>query len=330
MNSKGATGWSMMGTGPIAAEQMVAAIRSVGHDAVWVVSRNSEYAKVFSEDLNIPKTSVEARQALADPLVNFVYISAARERRQHYITTAAKAGKHILCDGPIAASSLVAGKLVEQCRKAGTGLYLNQPSRASTIHQTMRRLLAEGEIGTLQSLLIIRGAPFQPFPNRRSDDTTERGNVRLDMSVEDVDLARFLTGQEPVDVSALPFDAGETDTGQVSYAMRMSGGVTFQAYESFAIAEIESQILLAGDQGTLIAHGTLNNKGSGTLTRRVNGRNEFIPVRDRDQHLAMIEGFLATVEGSVNWMCTGEDCVTALRTAELIAAASNKRRTIAI
>ena len=315
-----------MGTGSIAAEHMVAAIRSVGHAPLWVVSRNREYARFFSEDLNIPKTSVEAQQALSDPLVNFVYISTVRERRKHYISTAAKAGKHILCDGPIAASSRVAGTLAEQCKQAGVALVVNQSSRASTIHQTMRRLLAEGEIGTLQSLLIIRGAPFQPSPNRRTDEVTERGDIHLDITAEDIDLARFLTGQEPLEVSALPVE----DVDQVSYAISMSGGALFQAYESFAIAEIESVVMLAGDRGVLIAHGTLNGKGSGTLIRRLNGRNELIPVRERDQHFATLEGFLATFQRQATWMCRGDDSVIALRTVEAIVSASRKRRTVTV
>lgn len=327
MNTKGTTGWSMMGTGPIAAEQMVAAMRSVGQEPLWVVSRNREYARFFSQDLNIPRTSVEARQALSDPQVNFTYISAARERRKHYIVAAAKTGKHILCDAPVAGSSRVAYTLTEQCRQAGVALVLNQPSRASSIHQTMRRLLAEGEIGKLQSLLIVRGAPFQPSPNRRTEEA-EGGNVLLDMAIEDIDLARFLTGQEPVEVSALPGEA-TNDIDQASYAIRMSGGAVFQAHESFAIAEIESVVMLAGDHGALIAHGTLNGKGMGTLIRRMSGRNELIPVRERDTYVMTIEGFLAALQRPDTWMGRGDDNVIALCTAEAIAAAARKRRTIA-
>ncbi|URK89367.1 hypothetical protein LP421_33605 (plasmid) [Rhizobium sp. RCAM05350] len=110
----------------------------------------------------------------------------------------------------------------------------------------------------------------------------------------------------------------------------MSGDALFQAYESFAIAEIESVVMLAGDHGALIAHGTLNGKGSGTLIRRLNARNELIPVRERDQHFATLEGFLATFQRQARWMCLGDDSVIALRTVEAIVAASRKRRTVAV
>lgn len=319
-----------MGTGTIATEHMVAAIRSVGHEPLWVVSRNKEYAKFFSEDMKIPQTSIEARRALRDPVVGFVYVSAVRDRRKHYISTAATARKHILCDGPISNNSRVAGALVEQCKQAGVALALNQPSRASTIHQTMRRLLIEGEIGSLQSLLIVRGAPFHPAPNRRSDEAEKQGNILLDISVEDIDLARFLTDQEPVEVSTLSTAPNGAAAHQISYAVRMSGGVMFQAFESFTTAEIESVVMLAGDNGALIAHGTLNGKGSGTLVRRLNARNELIPVRERDHHFTTIEGFLASVRRTSTWMCQGDDSVIALRTAEAIAAAGKKRCTVVV
>ena len=319
-----------MGTGTIATEQMVAAIRAVGHEPLWVVSRNKEYARYFSEDLSIPQTSTEAHRALRDPSVGFVYVSASRSRRKHYISNAASARKHILCDGPIADNSRVATALVEQCAQEGVTLAVNQPSRASVIHQTMRRLLLEGEIGTLQSLVIVRGAPFQPRPNRRSEEGDRKGNIFLDVSVEDIDLARFLSGREPVEVSALPSGHNGATRQQAAYAVRMTGDVIFQAYESFTTTEIESMVMLAGDQGVLIAHGTLNARGSGTLTRRVGARNEFIPVRERDMNHATVEGFVSSIRLPSTWLCRGDDRVIALKTAEAIPAADKKRRTVCI
>ncbi len=327
MSSTAKAGWSVMGTGTIAAEQMVAAIRSAGHEPLWVVSRNREYANSFSEDMKIPQTATEPRRALRDPSVGFVYVGATRERRRHYILSAAAARKHILCDGPIAQNSRVATALMQQCQKAEIILALNLPSRSSTIHQTMRRLLLEGIIGSLQSLLIIRAAPFQPSPARRSDETDALSDIFLDVSVEDIDLARFLTGRDPVEVTALP-NGGSRE--QIAYAARLTGDVVFQAYESFTTAEIESAVILAGDHGALIAHGTLNGKGSGTLTRRLGNRNELIPVKDRDPHRVTIDGFLSSVVRPSTWIGGAYDNVVALETAEAVAAAARTRRTVAI
>lgn len=319
-----------MGTGTIATEYMVSAIRSVGHEPLWVVSRNNDYARSFSEDMGIPRTSTEAQQALSDPAVGFVYVSAARGRRGHYVSAAATAGKHILCDGPLADTSRAVQALVEQCERSGVALAVNQPLRASTIHQTMGRLVLEGEIGTLRSLLIVRGAPFQPPANRRSEALEKPVDLLLDISVQDVDLARFLTGREPIEVSALPEASRNDPRQQMAYAMRLTGDVLFQAYESFTTAELDSMVILAGDQGALIAHGTLNGKISGTLVRRLGARNELIPVRDRDPHCTTVEGFVSSIRQSLPWLCRGEDCVMALRTVEALAVSDRKRRTITV
>ena len=323
MHAKQALGWSVMGTGTIATEHMVAAIRTAGHQPLWVVSRNRQYAAHFSQDMEVPDITVDARKALQDSRVGFAYVSAAKNRRKHYILAAAAEGKHLLCDGPIATSSRIAADLAEACAKAGVILALNQPLRALALHQTMRRLVQEGEIGTVQSLLIARGAPFQQPPNRHSDEVIDQDEALLDLTLEDIDLARFLIAQDPAVTSAL------SASDQRSYAIEMSEGAILQVYESFTTAEFESVVMLAGDRGTLIAHGTLSGKGSGTLIRRLNGKNELIPVRDRDKHLFTIEAFLALPQKSGTWLSLAEDNVIALRTAEAIQAAQ-KRRPIAV
>ena len=325
VQSSEAVGWSLMGTGTITTEHMVAAIRSAGQEPLWVVSRNRQYATYFSQDMQVPDVSLDARQALEDPRVGFAYVSAVRDRRKHYILAAAAQGKHVLCDGPIAGSSRLAARLVETCRAAGITLALHQPFRTLSPHRTMRRLLQEGEIGTLQSLVIARGAPFQPPPNRHVDEAVNRSDALFEASVDSIDLARFLTGQEPVAVSALPALPAQDEIDQQSYAVGLSGGAVLQSYESFTTAEFESIVMLAGDRGTLIAHGTLSGKGAGTLARRLNGRNELIPVRERDPHVTTIEAFLALQQKSATWMSLGEDNVVALRAAETIRAARNRR-----
>lgn len=319
MDTNGKPGWSVMGTGTIATEHMVAAIRAVDHHPLWVVSRNRNYAADFSQDMAIPHTSVDALQALRDPRVGYCYVSAARKRRKHYIMAAAAEGKHVLCDGPIATNSTVGAKLVDACRQAGIILALNQPLRASSPHQTMRRLVQEGDIGEVKSLLVIRGMQFQPPPNRHPGDEPDKAGGLFELTVETADLARYLTGEEPVAVSAL------SGVDQHAYSMRLSGGAIFQAFESFAAAEFESLVILAGDRGTLIANGTLGGRGSGTLTRRLGNRSELVPVRERDLNIETVKAFLSLPRQERTWMALAEDNLIALRAAEAVRAAQNRR-----
>ncbi|GLU30017.1 Gfo/Idh/MocA family oxidoreductase [Brucella sp. NBRC 12950] len=321
------TGWAVMGTGTIATEYMVSAIRTLGHQPRWVVSRDKQYAQFFSEDTGIDHTATSARRALSDPEVAFAYVSAARDRRRHYVMAASAARKHILCDGPIASTSKGAAELVATCLQSGISLVVNQPHRASSIHQTMHRLVREGEIGILRAIQIVRGAPFHAPANRRMTEERRPGDMLLDITVNDVDLARFLTGKEPEQVVALPIEASAS-TDQNCYAIHMSDGVIFQAFESFEIAEIESLVILMGDHGSLTAHGTLNSKGPATLIRRVGNRNELTPVREGDPYHSTVEQFVDAIGGNFDWLCSGEDNVAALRTVEAIAEANRKHRKV--
>lgn len=323
------TGWSVMGTGTIATERAVAAIRAVGHSPLWVVSRKKADAEYFAKDLDIPRSTTNLEYVFADPEVEFAYVSAELKRRAHYISASAQSRKNVLCDGPISQNSRTAAELVHLCEEAGIILAVNHPFRASTVHQTMRRLIMDGDIGAPQSILLMRGGPYKPAPNRRVAKVDVTGDVYLDMSVDDVDLARFLTGAEPSEVSAL----GEPRTGkpaQVSYALRFDNGVTFQAFESFRTAEVESLVLVAGSKGTLVAHGTLNGRNSGTLMRHLGGRNEFVPVRNGELLLATVEDFVAARDRKPSWVARGSDNVIALRAVEAVAASAQKRRAVEI
>lgn len=322
------TGWAVMGTGTIATEYMVTAIRAFGHHPRWVVSRNKQFAEYFSEDTGISCISTVASQALADPEVGFVYVSAACKRRRHYILAACAARKHILCDGPIAPTSKSAEELVAACNDAGISLRVNNMHRASTIHQTMRRLVLEGEIGKLRSIQIIRGAPFHAPANRRMTEECRDGEILLDVAVNDIDLARFLSGEEPQHVLASSLSEDTGPLNELNYSMQLSGGVTMQAFESFRTAEIESVVMLLGEHGSLVAHGTLNERSSATLIRRVGHRNELTPVRDHDCYYSTIERFTKPMKTSPDWLGTGEDCVKSLRSVEAIKEAIRKKRIV--
>lgn len=329
MSPKKSDGWSVMGTGTIATEHMVLAIRSTGHRPLWVVSRNREYARSFSEDMDIPHKTTDVRKPLSDQEVGFVYVSAQRDRRKHYISSALASAKHVLSDGPISSSSSIAEALVGVSRDARALMVVNQPFRASKIHQAMKRFYEEGEIGELRSIVIMRCTPFQPRPQRRSDVEEKAENILLDVSVDDIDLARFLSGKEPSQAAsiAMPDKQGSR---QIAYTIEMTDHVLFQAYESLGMPEFESVVMMAGDHGTLTAHGTLDTKGLGTLMRRNGARNELVPVRERDPYHATVEEFLATTERPSAWLSTGHDNLVALKTAEAIASSMKRGRLVSV
>ncbi|WP_292075505.1 Gfo/Idh/MocA family oxidoreductase [Mesorhizobium sp.] len=329
MSADATTGWAVMGTGTIATEHMVSAIRAIGHEPLWVVSRRKRDAADFAQDLEIPKSSTDLNRVLRDPLVGFSYVSARLGRRPHYIAAAANARKHVLCDGPIAATSKIAAVMVKQCRDAGVVLAVNQPFRASSVHQTMKRLIADGEIGQVQSVLVVRGGPRFAPAYRRTERPDETDSIFLSASVDDVDLARFLTNAEPVEVNALsspPDDAPNL----LACAIRLDSGAILQVHEGFGTADVESTVMVAGDRGVLLANGTLNERPNGTLIRRQAGKSELVPLRERDPYVVTAADFVGAQTKDLSWLARGEDSVVALNVVEALMISSRKRRTVTI
>lgn len=322
-------GWAVMGTETIATEQMVAAIRTVGHLPLWVVSRDPHYARSFADDMDIPNATSDMQLVWDDPEVRFVYVSATRRRRPHHIAAAAEAGKHILCDGPLCDDKQEAARLVGLCHDTKVTLAVHHLGRASSVHQTMKRLIREGEIGQVHTISIARGGPFHPRPNRRAQHSSGEGDILYDAAIEDVDLVRFLTDAEPQYATGM-WKLSENSPQQIAFLIHMDDGSLFQGHESFLTTEMEDTVVVAGTKGALIANGSLNGRGSGTLTRRLAGKNELIPIRERDIHLAAVQDFVTGLHGRPTWLSTGEDSVANLHTIDALSAAVKGKQVVDI
>jgi 1,5-anhydro-D-fructose reductase (1,5-anhydro-D-mannitol-forming) len=322
-------GWAVMGTGTIATENMVTAIRSIGHRVLWVVSQDKRDAAVFAQDLKISKFTTDLNCVLRDPAVAIFYVSAGPSRRPHYISVAAQASKHILCDGPIAVTSKAALAMVAACRDAGVRLAVNQLLRASTVHQTMRRLIGDGEIGRVQSVLIVRGGPHRPPQYRRAQDLDHAAEIHLSVLVDDIDLVRFLTGAELVEASALT-SLSPDETSQIAYSMQFDNGALFLAQDSIKSTDVESLLMVVGERGTIVANGTLDGRSAGTLVRKIAGKKEFVPIRERDPHIAIATDFAGSDRSEPAWLAMGEDNVVALCAAEALRSSAQKRRPVAV
>ena len=160
--------------------------------------------------------SVEA--ALADADVDAVLIASSTDTHVDLITASAKAGKAILCEKPIDLSI----DRVEQCRRdiEGTGvpIQLGFNRRYDASHRGVREAVARGEIGNLQQLIITSRDPgLAPM-----DYMKVSGGIFRDMTIHDFDLARFILGEDPVEVFAagsVMIEPALAEIGDVDTAM---------------------------------------------------------------------------------------------------------------
>ncbi|MBN2760399.1 MAG: Gfo/Idh/MocA family oxidoreductase, partial [Rhodobacteraceae bacterium] len=148
--------WALIGASTIAKEYVIAAIRAqAGHVVHCVVSGSAEHAAAFAAANAIPHHGTDLQAALADPLVGAVYISTTNEKHFAQAMAAISAGKHVLCEKPLAMTLDDAVTMVRAAEAAGVVFATNHHLRCSGSHRAMRALVAAGRIGRVLSMRIF-------------------------------------------------------------------------------------------------------------------------------------------------------------------------------
>ncbi len=154
-------------------------------------------AKAFLEGRNIPfYESFDELLAKVDAVV----ITSENMRHAELAVLAANAGKHILCEKPLAATEEHGQLILEAAAKAGVKLMTAFPCRFSPAFQNLKRRVATGEIGEIRGICATnRGrCPFGWF----TEPELSGGGALIDHVVHVTDLLRDLLGEEPIRVQA--------------------------------------------------------------------------------------------------------------------------------
>src|SRR6202023_1540097 len=181
---------------------------------VAVMSSQLERARQYAERNSIPSAYGSLEAILADPQVDVVYISTTNELHKEKTITAARAGKHVLCEKPLAVTLQDAQEMVMTCHATGVVLGTNHHLRNAVTHRTLRRLVAEGAVG---QPLAVRVFHAVSLPSRlqgwRINRPEAGGGVILDITVHDADTLHFLLDDDVQDVIARSAQQGLSQGG---------------------------------------------------------------------------------------------------------------------
>lgn len=194
--------WGILSTARIGIEHVIPAILSANNSVITAIaSRNLSRAQKVAEQFAIPTAFGSYEELLESDLVDAVYIPLVTSQHAEWSIKAANAGKHVLCEKPIA---LRAGDIGEIVEARDRNSILVSEAFMVTYHpqwHKVRSLIAEGAIGTLKH---VQGA-FSYF-NQDADNMRNKpelgGGALPDIGVYPSVTTRIATGAEPVSVSA--------------------------------------------------------------------------------------------------------------------------------
>jgi predicted dehydrogenase len=194
--------FGILSTADIARKKVIPGMRTADRvEVVAIASRNADVAARVADELAIPRAHGSYEALLADPDVDAIYIPLPNHLHLEWTVAAAEAGKHVLCEKPLALTADDAQRMVDACEASGVRLMEAFMYRLHPTWLAVRELVASGRIGRLQAV--------QSWFSYYNDDTTNIRNVLdygggalMDIGCYSVNLSRMLFGGEPTNIQA--------------------------------------------------------------------------------------------------------------------------------
>jgi 1,5-anhydro-D-fructose reductase (1,5-anhydro-D-mannitol-forming) len=328
-------GWGLIGASTIAHEWVIDAIRAVpGNEVVAVFSTDPARGARYAADHRIPAFQPSLPALLQDPRVGAVYVSTTNELHKAQTVAAAAAGKHVLCEKPLAVSVADAREMVAACAAAGVVLGTNHHLREAASHRKIRELVGSGAVGEPRFAKIFHAGllPAHLQGWRLRDPRAGAGAI-LDLTVHDADALRFLLAAEPVEVVALAQQGGMSSGGIEDGAMttlRLDNGVVAQLHDAFTVPFARTAIEIHGTAGSIYARDVMTQAPVGEVVLRTARGEEIIPLQQENLYVRTVRAFAAAVRGEGQPACTGEDGLRSLATALAALESARTGRRVAV
>ncbi len=196
--------WGIMSTAEIGAAKVIPAMQNSPYcDIQALASRSLGTAKTLAAKLTIPKTFGSYEELLGCAEIDAVYIPLPNHLHVPWSIKALEAGKHVLCEKPIALSAAEAQTLLDTSKKhpelkiMEAFMYRHHPQWQKT-----RKLVASGQIGELQTIQSFFSY-YNTDPNNIRNRADIGGGGLMDIGCYTISLARFIFDAEPQKVCGL-------------------------------------------------------------------------------------------------------------------------------
>jgi predicted dehydrogenase len=273
--------WGILGTGKIARVVAEALAGSDAGELVAVGSRSPERSSAFADAFSLRGSRGGYGAVIDDPDVEVVYVATNHPAHREWAIRAADAGKHLLCEKPLAVTRADAQAIVEAARRNDVFLLEAFAYRCHPQTRRLLELLRSGAIGEVRVIDAAFGYDAGPDPGNYLLVHELAGGSILDVGCYPTSMAHLIARTalgsvtEPTDVSGVA-EFGPTGVDHYASAvLRFDGGVMARVACSIRV-DIESSLRVFGSRGQITVP-------SPWLPRRVEGRAEIVVRRAGSQ-----------------------------------------------
>ncbi|MDX2968000.1 aldo/keto reductase [Kribbella solani] len=250
--------WGILGTGNIASRFASQVPTSKTNEVVAVGSRSQESAHTFADNWDIANRHGSYAGLLADEAVDAVYIATPHPMHVEWAIKAAEAGKHVLCEKPLAINRAWSEAMIEAAVRNDVFLMEAYMYRCLPQTKLIAQLVRDGELGTVHQIqaTFAFAAGYRPESRIFADDLA--GGGILDVGGYPVSMARLIAGanvgQPFLDPAAVTAVGHVGDTGVDEWTVAtlfFDGGVTAQVSTGVRLAD-QNQVRIFGSEGYLV------------------------------------------------------------------------------
>lgn len=316
-------GWGIIGLGRHVDQFMTPALsKATNTKLVAVCSRNIEKAKNFAADHGVESAYDSYEKMLEDPKLDIVYISTPNSLHAEQTIMAAQAGKHVLCEKPMALAVADAERMIRACEENHVKLAVDFQNRFHPAHVEARRLIAEGNVGDIflakaQYCRYIAGASFV-MPGWRNDPAMVGAGALVGVGVHPIDLLRFLLNSEVEDVIALCEPQTENVLDDMDYIiLKFESGTRGIVVSGGKVPHSDNDAILYGMKAKVTCKGTVGMPMQGELVVEGDDIDIHASYPSTDcmpgNYMRLIEHFNNCIVEDIDPISSGYDGLQVLR-----------------
>jgi len=240
-------GICVVGLGRLSLEEILPALgQSKRARLAAVMSGSPEKARLVAAQHGLPEDAVygygDWERLKSDGRVRAVYVVTPNALHHRDVLAAAKAGKHVLCEKPMAVSSAEAREMVAACREAGVKLMIAYRCQYEPYNRALAGLVRSGTMGKARFVQAVNGQTSGLPEQWRLRKALAGGGALPDIGLYCLNGIRALTGEEPVSVQAhVTSPEGDPKFREVeesvTFSLRFPSGLVAQCLTSYGIHE---------------------------------------------------------------------------------------------
>ena len=326
--------WAVIGTGRVSQQMARGVSAAVGATLLGVLSRDVEKALHFAQEYSVARTYASLDDLTGDGDIDVIYIASPNSLHRDQVLAAAAAGKHVLCEKPMANDVDSVLDMIKVCATAGVELGVGFQYRQHEAHRVIRDLVTSGAIGEVVFADAAVHVPPMPVPEWYAQGDVAGGGVVPMAGVHRIDLLRFVLGAEIEEVSAFvtrrsqrPFE----DT--VTALLRFDNAAMATVRFALDVVSAGDGVVVQGRRGWANAMRTTSQwwaSDGGELSTCVESVTSSDVYPTMDLYRSQVENFGQAVNGASRFAASALDGLRAVEATQALFESARSGRSVKV